>query len=137
MLAKRVIPCLDVREGRGDKGLQFVGLGEAGDRVEHAARYDREGADQMALLDIRVTPEGSGTLLEALGKTADALSVLLGGGAWGGHAIMAAIDAKRWANGRRIDGRRSPTGLDAQGWAEHLATSGVPVPPAEEAELRP
>ena len=51
-LAKRVIPCLDVTAGRVVKGVNFVGLRDAGDPVEVAARYDREGADELALLDI-------------------------------------------------------------------------------------
>jgi cyclase len=82
MLAKRVIPCLDVRDGRVVKGVQFVGLRDAGDPVEQAARYDREGADEIALLDIGASPEGRGTLLDVVARTADALRVPLtvGGG---------------------------------------------------------
>jgi imidazole glycerol-phosphate synthase subunit HisF len=82
MLAKRVIPCLDVREGRVVKGVQFVGLRDAGDPVEQAARYDREGADEVALLDIGASPEGRGTLLDVVARTADVLRVPLtvGGG---------------------------------------------------------
>src|SRR5208283_4289838 len=82
MLAKRVIPCLDVRHGRVVKGVQFVGLRDAGDPVEQAARYDREGADEIALLDIGASPEGRGTLLDVVARTADALRVPLtvGGG---------------------------------------------------------
>jgi cyclase len=82
MLAKRVIPCLDVREGRVVKGVQFVGLRDAGDPVEQATRYDREGADEVALLDIGASPEGRGTLLDVVAAAADALRVPLtvGGG---------------------------------------------------------
>jgi cyclase len=82
MLAKRVIPCLDVRDGRVVKGVKFVGLRDAGDPVEQAARYDAEGADEIALLDIAASPEGRGTLLHVVARTADALRVPLtvGGG---------------------------------------------------------
>jgi len=82
MLAKRVIPCLDVRDGRVVKGVQFVGLRDAGDPVEQARRYDAEGADEIALLDIGASPEGRATLLDVVARTADALFVPLtvGGG---------------------------------------------------------
>jgi len=82
MLAKRVIPCLDVRDGRVVKGVQFVELRDAGDPVEQATRYDHQGADEIALLDIGASPEGRGTLLDVVAKAADALRVPLtvGGG---------------------------------------------------------
>lgn len=82
MLAKRVIPCLDVRDGRVVKGVQFVGLRDAGDPVEQAARYDREGADEVTLLDIGASHEGRATLLDVVARTADVLRVpfTVGGG---------------------------------------------------------
>lgn len=82
MLAKRVIPCLDVQGGRVVKGVQFVGLRDAGDPVEQARRYDYEGADEIAFLDIRASHEGRGTLLDIVSRTANALFVPLtvGGG---------------------------------------------------------
>jgi imidazole glycerol-phosphate synthase subunit HisF len=82
MLAKRVIPCLDVRDGRVVKGVRFVGLRDAGDPVECAARYDREGADEITFLDITASHEGRGTLLEVVTRTADVTFVPLtvGGG---------------------------------------------------------
>src|SRR5579884_3765731 len=82
MLAKRVIPCLDVRDGRVVKGVRFVGLRDAGDPVECARRYDAEGADEIALLDIAASHEGRGTLLDVVKRTADATFVPLtvGGG---------------------------------------------------------
>ena len=58
MLAKRVIPCLDVDAGRVVKGTRFQDLRDAGDPVELAARYDREGADELVFLDITATVEG-------------------------------------------------------------------------------
>jgi imidazole glycerol-phosphate synthase subunit HisF len=95
MLAKRVIPCLDVRDGRVVKGVQFVGLRDAGDPVEQAARYDREGADEVALLDIGASPEGRGTLLDVVARTADMLRVPLtvGGGVRREEDVVALLRA--------------------------------------------
>ena len=58
MLAKRIIPCLDVTEGRVVKGVNFVNLRDAGDPVEQARIYDAQGADELVLLDISATIEG-------------------------------------------------------------------------------
>jgi len=82
MLAKRVIPCLDVKDGRVVKGVRFEGLRDAGDPVEQAARYDREGADEVAFLDIAASPEGRGALVDVVTRTADVLRIPLtvGGG---------------------------------------------------------
>ncbi len=66
MLTKRVIACLDVRDGRVVKGVQFVDLMDAGDPAEMAALHAREGADEIVLLDITATHEGRGTLLETV-----------------------------------------------------------------------
>jgi imidazole glycerol-phosphate synthase subunit HisF len=82
MLAKRVIPCLDVQGGRVVKGVRFVGLRDAGDPVEQARRYDAEGADEVTLLDISASHEGRGTLLDVVSRTADVIFVpmTVGGG---------------------------------------------------------
>jgi cyclase len=82
MLAKRVIPCLDVRDGRVVKGVRFVGLRDAGDPVECARRYDAEDADEITFLDITASHEGRSTLLDIVRRTADAIFVPLtvGGG---------------------------------------------------------
>ena len=58
MLKSRVIPCLDVKDGRVVKGIRFQGLRDAGDPVEQAARYAEEGADELVILDVSATPEG-------------------------------------------------------------------------------
>jgi len=81
-LAKRVIPCLDVRDGRVVKGIRFEGLRDMGDPAEQAARYDAEGADEIALLDITASHERRGTLLDVVRRTASATFVPLtvGGG---------------------------------------------------------
>jgi cyclase len=82
MLAKRVIPCLDVKDGRVVKGVGFVGLRDAGDPVECAARYDLAGADEITLLDITASHEGRGAMLEVVARAADAMftPMTVGGG---------------------------------------------------------
>ncbi len=70
MLARRIIPCLDVQGGRVVKGVGFQNLRDAGDPVECARRYDEDGADEIALLDITATHEGRGTLLDVVAQTA-------------------------------------------------------------------
>jgi cyclase len=70
-LAARIIPCLDVLEGRVVKGVNFVDLRDAGDPAEQAAAYDAQGADEICFLDIAASHEGRGALLEAVGRTAE------------------------------------------------------------------
>jgi imidazole glycerol-phosphate synthase subunit HisF len=70
MLRLRIIPCLDVANGRVVKGTRFVDLVDEGDPAELAARYAAEGADEICFLDISATPEGRGTLLDAVERTA-------------------------------------------------------------------
>jgi cyclase len=70
MPAKRIIPCLDVKDGRVVKGVNFLNLRDAGDPVEAAARYDAQGADEITYLDIAATQENRGTLLELVTRTA-------------------------------------------------------------------
>lgn len=81
-LARRVMPCLDVDAGRVVKGTRFVDLVDAGDPVELAARYDREGADELVFLDITATLEGREATLDVIGRTADQVFIPLtvGGG---------------------------------------------------------
>lgn len=81
-LAKRLIPCLDVDAGRVVKGTNFVDLRDAGDPVELAARYDREGADELVFLDITATVEGRASTLEVISRTAEQVFIPLtvGGG---------------------------------------------------------
>ena len=70
MPAKRIIPCLDVKDGRVVKGVKFQNLRDAGDPVEAAARYDAQGADEITYLDIAATLENRGTLLDLVSRTA-------------------------------------------------------------------
>ncbi|MBZ5527409.1 MAG: imidazole glycerol phosphate synthase subunit HisF [Acidobacteriia bacterium] len=81
-LVRRIIPCLDCREGRVVKGVKFKGLRDAGDPVELALRYQGEGADEIVLLDISATPEGKDTQLEMIRGVAAQLSIpfTVGGG---------------------------------------------------------
>jgi imidazole glycerol-phosphate synthase subunit HisF len=82
MLAKRIIPCLDVKDGRVVKGVNFVNLRDAGDPVEQARIYDRMGADELVFLDISATPEGHRTTVEMVRRVADEifLPLTVGGG---------------------------------------------------------
>ncbi|MFQ5579203.1 MAG: imidazole glycerol phosphate synthase subunit HisF [Nitrospiria bacterium] len=82
MLAKRIIPCLDVKEGRVVKGIGFVGLRDAGDPVEVAGIYESQGADELCFLDITASSDGRDTLLNIVQRTADEVSMPLtvGGG---------------------------------------------------------
>ena len=82
MLTKRVIPCLDVKDGRVVKGVNFVGLRDAGDPVEHARAYDREGADEVVFLDITATSDNRATTIEMAAHAAEELAIpyTVGGG---------------------------------------------------------
>ncbi|MEO6772328.1 MAG: imidazole glycerol phosphate synthase subunit HisF [Kofleriaceae bacterium] len=81
-LARRIIPCLDVKDGRVVKGINFLQLRDAGDPVEQAAAYDLQGADEVCFLDISASPEGRSTLVDVVARTADQVFVPLtvGGG---------------------------------------------------------
>ena len=91
MLAKRIIPCLDVKDGRVVKGVQFVNLRDAGDPVELAAFYDEQGADELVFLDISASHEGRETMVDVIEQVAGHLAIpfTVGGG------INALSDMKR------------------------------------------
>jgi len=82
MITKRIIPCLDVKEGRVVKGVSFVNLKDAGDPVELAAYYDREGADEVVFLDITASHEKRKTVIDIASKTAEKVFIpyTIGGG---------------------------------------------------------
>ena len=82
MYAKRIIPCLDIKNGRVVKGVNFVGLRDAGDPVEVAAAYSESGADEVVFLDITASNEGRGTVVELAARVAGQLSIpfTVGGG---------------------------------------------------------
>jgi cyclase len=95
MLAKRLIPCLDVRDGRVVKGVHFVGLRDAGDPVECASRYDVAGADEITFLDITASHEARGTLLDIVSRTAEVVfaPLTVGGGVRTPDDVRSLLDA--------------------------------------------
>jgi cyclase len=166
MLKIRVIPCLDVKDGRVVKGVNFVDLRDAGDPVEQAALYDREGADELCFLDITASHENRGTILDIARRTAERcfMPLTIGGGVrtlddiralllagadkvsintaavknpdfvreaaekFGGQCVVVAIDAKQVGQGRWeifTHGGRTPTGIDAVGFARQVADLGA------------
>jgi cyclase len=164
----RVIPCLDVDKGRVVKGVNFVGLRDAGDPVELAARYDQEGADEVVFLDITASSDNRATMIDVVVRTAESVFIPLtvGGGIrsvddaramfragadkvsvnsaavsdpdlvarlaveFGTQAVVVAVDARRWSDGRPgyevfVRGGRTPTGIDAIEWVERVAALGA------------
>ncbi len=95
MLAKRIIPCLDVKDGRTVKGTNFVGLRDAGDPVELAARYSEEGADELVFLDITATNDKRKTLVDLARRVGQAINIpfTVGGGISAVEDIAAMLDA--------------------------------------------
>jgi len=95
MLTKRIIPCLDVKDGRVVKGVSFVDLRDAGDPVEVAAFYDREGADELCFLDITASHENRKTILDVVERTAARafMPVTVGGGVRTADDIRALLNA--------------------------------------------
>src|SRR4029077_10931492 len=94
-LAKRIIPCLDIADGRVVKGVNFVNLRDAGDPVEIARRYDEQGADELAFLDIRASVESRGLLYDMINAVADQVFIPLtvGGGVGSIDDIRALLNA--------------------------------------------
>ena len=82
MLTKRIIPCLDIRDGRVVKGVNFVDIRDAGDPVEAAVRYNEAGADELVLLDINASYEKRGTMLDVVSRVAEQVFIpfTVGGG---------------------------------------------------------
>jgi len=162
MLTKRIIPCLDIKDGRVVKGVNFINLRDAGDAVENAKFYDKEGADELVFLDITASHEKRKTTIELVTKVAESifLPFTVGGGIstindirnllkagcdkvsintsavkrpafvkessrrFGSQCIVVAIDARCKVKTKKkqawevyINGGRTPTGLDAIGWA--------------------
>lgn len=95
MLAKRIIPCLDVKDGRTVKGTNFVGLRDAGDPVELAERYSAEGADELVFLDISATNEGRKTFSSLVTKIAQKINIpfTVGGGISNADDIEILLDS--------------------------------------------
>ena len=93
MLAKRIIPCLDVNDGRVVKGTNFVHLRDAGDPVECAIEYDRQGADELVFLDITASSDNRNTVCDMVRKTAEKVFVpfTVGGGILGVFGMLLAV----------------------------------------------
>jgi len=91
MLKVRIIPCLDVKDGRVVKGINFESLRDAGDPVEQASAYDAQGADEVCFLDISASPEGKATMVDVVARTADTVfcPLTVGGG------VRSVEDARR------------------------------------------
>ena len=166
MYAKRIIPCLDVKDGRVVKGTSFVNLRDAGDPVECAKQYDKQGADELVFLDITASSDSRNITIDMVEKVANSIFIpfTVGGGIrsvddfnallragadkvsvnsaavhrpdliseaaykFGSQCVVAAIDAKRGANGSwevYINGGRKPVGLDAVQWAVECEKRGA------------
>jgi len=95
MLAKRIIPCLDVKDGRVVKGTRFEDLADAGDPVEVAGRYEREGADEVVFLDITASHEKRGIMMEVVQRTAEQvfMPLTVGGGVRGCEDVRGLLAA--------------------------------------------
>ncbi len=95
MLTKRIIPCLDVKDGRVVKGVQFLELRDAGDPVEAAEAYDAQGADELCFLDITASYERRGTILDLVARTADCVTIpfSVGGGVRSVEDVRALLQA--------------------------------------------
>ena len=141
MYTKRIIPCLDVRNGRVVKGTNFGGLRDAGDPVELAARYDREGADELVFLDITASHEERSTIVEVAKACASQMFIpfTVGGGIRtsedirkllksGADKVSFNTAARKSSEGRwevYINGGRTPTGMDCLDWAKRGVSLGA------------
>ena len=127
MLAKRLVPCLDVDRGRVVKGVKFVSLRDAGDPVECAARYDAEGADELVFLDITASSDARPIVLDMVRRVADTvfLPFTVGGGvrSRGGRGRAAARG--RGQGGGEHRGRERSRAAGAAGPALRLAGGGA------------
>lgn len=119
MLAKRIIPCLDVHDGRVVKGVNFVNLRDAGDPVEQAAVYDREGADELVFLDIGASHEGRNTILDMVRRVADTIFIpfCVGGGIRTVEDIRATLLAGADKVSINSSAVKTPDLINAGAWA--------------------
>jgi cyclase len=112
MLAKRIIPCLDVTGGRVVKGVNFVELRDAGDPVEIAARYNEQGADELTFLDITATSDGRDLILHIIEAVASQVFIPLtvGGGVRTVDDVRRLLNAGRRQDQLQLGGHRQPAG---------------------------
>src|SRR5271165_6347564 len=134
MFKVRVIPCLDVKDGRVVKGVNFVDLRDAGDPVAASIAYDEAGADELTFLDITASHENRGIMLDVVRRTAVARRDFVKEAAekFGDQCIVVAIDAKSVAKPGEparweifTHGGRNPTGLDAVAYAHEVVALGA------------
>ena len=100
MYAKRIIPCLDIKDGRVVKGTNFVGLRDAGDPVEAAVEYDRQGADELVLLDINASADSRGILTQVVERVAQSIFIPFTVG--GGIRTVEDFTAILWAGADKV-----------------------------------
>jgi imidazole glycerol-phosphate synthase subunit HisF len=112
-LAKRIIPCLDVMEGRVVKGIRFLDLRDAGDPVEQAIRYDEQRADELIFLDITASHEGRASMLDVIRRTAESAR----------RVPDERAAAPRWEV--YTHGGRTPTSVDALEWSRRVEALGA------------
>src|SRR5215475_3217797 len=119
LLAKRIIPCLDVKDGRVVKGVNFVDLRDAGDPVEQAAIYDREGADELVFLDITASHEARNTMLDMVRRVADSvfLPFCVGGGIRSIEDIRATLLAGAYKISINSAAVKNPDLINEGAWA--------------------
>src|ERR1700741_3346306 len=127
-LAVRIIPCLDVDDGRVVKGVNFQNLRDAGDPVELAARYDKEGADELTFLDVTASSAGRATMLEVVKRTAEQGFIPLPVG--GGVRSIADVDARLRAGAYKVSVNTGATAgpellaeLSRQFWSQWIVLS--------------
>ena len=127
MLTKRVIPCLDVKDGRVVKGVNFVSLRDAGDPVELAAAYDRAGADEVVFLDITATSDGRATTIDMASHASEELSIPYAVG--GGFRDLAGMRAMVAAGADKVSlefgGRARPVAYYCGGFSIWQPSCGV------------
>ena len=144
MLTKRIIPCLDIKDGRTVKGVNFVNLRDAGDPVELARQYAKQNADELVFLDISATEQKRKTLADLVRKVAQAIDIpfTVGGGIssvnrpelinelaaqFGSQCIVVAMDAKQIDKQWKVHlvGGKIPTEIDLFDWAKEVADRGA------------
>jgi cyclase len=136
MLAKRIIPCLDVKDGRVVKGTNFIQLRDAGDPVENARVYDEQGADELTFLDITASHERRKILLDVVRRTAEEvfMPLTVGGGIRTQEDIRelllagadkVSLNTAAVQKPVFIHGGRTPTGIDALEWARKVEEWGA------------
>ena len=135
MLAKRIIPCLDIKDGQTVKGTNFVNLRQAGDPVELGRAYSEQGADELVFLDITASHEGRKTFTELVKRIAANINIpfTVGGGIndiaknFGFQVCVLAVDAKQTENGWKcyLNGGRIETDKELLAWTKEAQERGA------------